>query len=454
MRRTVPFVVVVAAALAGLPGSAPRAEDAPAAPAADAPTVTPEQRDAALAKAFRYLDEQVWGLDEGGSPRKQYTVAIMGLASLLAGDRTGADAARLPPRKKEAERARDYLVRYAAEVAALYAKDDRKREKDKRRDREPAAAPGFPMGPSQYVWPLGVSGLFLAESAKRGQARKECTGALDDIVRVIEGAQQANGGWGHDDAQRPGLGLPPVKIPLPGRDAIDYPGTLLAASNCALTGLGLAHALRGDAARAKSLENARDYYRSSQNGDGAWPYDPSQRDGDTPSGGEGNDAIARALAASRGDALSVARTTGAIFALLAGGEDPKSAEVARALAIVDAHPEWAGEGHGSATMALQWAALLARARGPEAWSTFRRTWFPRVLAAQKDDGSFDCACAHASGATTCDTEPIGDLPGMDDWVRQARVYVTAIHALVLVLDRADLQAVPKMPDVPAETTPR
>ena len=45
---------------------------------------------------------------------------------------------------------------------------------------------------------------------------------------------------------------------------------------------------------------------------------------------------------------------------------------------------------------------------------------------------------------TCDTKA---LPGMSipGYVAEGRTYVTAIHALILLLDRASLKAVPKMP---------
>ena len=52
------------------------------------------------------------------------------------------------------------------------------------------------------------------------------------------------------------------------------------------------------------------------------------------------------------------------------------------------------EGYGSATMALQFGALLSRAQGDERWDAFRTIFFPRILAKQHEDGAFACVCLH------------------------------------------------------------
>ena len=95
-------------------------------------------------------------------------------------------------------------------------------------------------------------------------------------------------------------------------------------------------------------------------------------------------------------------------------------------------------------------------RGDETWSTFKGTFFQRIVAAQQADGSFDCICLAEGPGVTCDTKEMpgmSNMPGMDSWTEQARVYVTAIHALILLLDRSELESVPEMPGR-AEITPR
>ncbi len=423
--------------------------------------VTAEQRDAAIRRGFHFLDEEMWKLSEGGSPQKQYTIAVAGMASLLAQDRVGDDAGKLPSRKRELARARDYVVRYAGEVSALYERDaKKKRKKDKKRKSADSASglPGMPGGfgtPSQYVWPLGVGGLFLAESAKRGSGKRDAVAGLREIVTVLAGAQQDDGGWGHDDARRPGMGLPPIKIPKPGGGMLTYPDTLLAASNGALTSLALGESVAG-AKSGDAIERGRRFFAASQHDGGAWPYDPSQRVGaGSEAAGDLPPEIVERLG-SIASALDVARSGGAVFALLSAGATRTDATVARGLAVIDAHPEWAGEGHGSASLAFQWSALLAKARGPETWSIFKRHHFARIIEQQQKDGSFDCACRKATFGVTCDTESIGGgtLPGMGSWDKAARVYVTAIHTLILLLDRSDLESVPEMPGLAAEVTPR
>jgi hypothetical protein len=405
---------------------------------APATGVTPEERDAALAKAFRYLDDELWKMQAGGSPRKPYACAVAGWAYLIASAKAGK---KLPARTRQIERIRDELERYADEVARLYERDDKKRKKEER--RRPRGPPGMPdmMGirTAQYVWPLSMAAHFFAESAARGKKRSASKKVLRTIVRALEAAQQENGGWGHDDASREGMGLPPIRIPKPGGGSLTYPGTLLAASNCALSALGVAHRVLGTTKKAKSLARGRAYFEASQNGDGSFPYDPAQKH-DMDFGG--------AMAGG----IEVARTGGAIYALHCAGAPPGDPVVAKAIRSVDADLSLLHEGHGSACMALQLGALASRVRGDEAWARFRGTFFRRILDRQGEDGGFRCACKGGTMAVTCDTR---ELPGirMPGYVAQQRVYVTAIYALVLALDRDATRSVParKPKDAPVVT---
>lgn len=396
---------------------------------------TPEARDKAIAKAFRFLDANLWKLQDGGSPRRQYSLAVAGWAYLLAADKPKG-AKRLPARSKQIRRIRDELARYTERVAKLYDKDDKQRKKNR-----PAGPRGFAaMRTAQYSWPLPVIAHFFAEGLARGKARGEAKKALKAIVRVLEASQQTNGGWGHDDASRPGMGLPPIQIPKPGGGKLDYPGTLHVTSHLCLGALGLAHKALKTKRKTPSLDKGRAHFETSQNGDGTWPYDPSQKRG------------ANFTSAMAGG-IEVARTPGCVLALLLAGAPPDDPMVKRALAAIDKKPEYMSEGHGSATLALQWGALMSRARGAQAWKQFRGIFLPRILGHQQKNGGFTCVCKHATGAVTCDTRAIPGMPMAGLYVEANKTYVTAIHALILVLDRTESRITPEVPAPKGAVTP-
>lgn len=434
--------VIVGAAVGADAGAAQ--EGKPAAPSADA-AVTPEARDAAIKLAFAALDDRLWGMNEGGSPQKQYAIAVTAWASLLASDKEGG-AAKLPARAKELDRLKDYLVRYVETVAREYEKSDAAAAKAKKSGKAAPAEDADDQGlgaafgrPAQYVWPLSMAAHFFAESYARGKDKGTAKTALKQAIDVLEAAQQPDGGWGHDDATRPGMGLPPIKIPRPGGDDLTYPATLYAASNCALSGLGVARAKLG-LKESPAISKAFAHFADWQNGDGSFAYDKSQQ-----RKGSGTEA-------GGASALEVARTPGAFFALLCAGAPLSHPAVRAAAKAMDAHPEWWSEGHGSATLNLQFAALAARARGEAAWAHFRRLYFPRILAHQEESGLFTCIAEAKEFGVTNDTEPLGGMAGMGDWTEHQKVYVTAIHALILLLDRASTQAIPAMPPPAGPTT--
>ncbi len=455
MRKLAFGILVLLAAGGGRPvAPAPAGGKAGAGEAA----VTGRRRDAALARAYRYLDERLWKLPAAGSPRRQFSFAAAGLGYLLGAD--GKGGKRLPSRVKALARIHGELARYAERVADLY------RREAKRAARRPprgsragpdGVMPGMGLRTAQYVWPLGAAALFFAESSKRGFARGESRKALRAIVLALEACQQENGGWGHDDASRPGMGLPPIRIPKPWGGTTVYPGTLIAASNCALSGLGLAHAVLRTK-RAPALVRGRTYYRNSQNADGTFPYDPSQKlDGKLPGWkgpGPKRRPGGRGVPGGSFHALFVARTAGAAFALFCAGAKDRDPVALAALKAVDAAPGEVSEGHGSATLALMFGALLARARGDRAWSTFRRLFFARILDHQEPSGAFTCICRNGPGVT-CDTRPLPGVAGamMGDYVEQQKVYVTALHVLILALDRVPPRAVPAMPGPAGAITP-
>jgi len=404
---------------------------------AEEQAVQADARDAALAKAFRYLDEELWKLQDGGSPRRQYTMAVAGWAYLLAADKAEAGR-KLPGRKRQIDRIFKELVRYTERVERLYEKDDKRSRKKK----APPAPGGFgAMRTAQYVWPLSVAAHFFAESAARGKRKGEAKKALKAIAKVLAAAQQENGGWGHDDAARPGMGLPPIRIPKPGGGDHTYPATLLAASHCALSALGVAHRTL-KTKRAPALQAGREYFRLAQNGNGSFPYDPSQKHGGQ-------------VTAKMAGGIETARTAGAVFALFCAGAARDDPVAVAGLKAIDAQVELLSEGHGSATMALQFGALLSRGRGDRAWAAFREIFLPRILAHQEPSGAFTCVCQAKGMAVTCDTRELPGLPAVAaaDWIKGGKVYVTAIHALILLLDRTPARALPEMPDRAGPVTP-
>jgi hypothetical protein len=239
--------------------------------------------------------------------------------------------------------------------------------------------------------------------------------------------------------------VPAIPIPKPGggTETLNYPHTLLAASNCVASALGTAYRILGTKER-EAAAKAIAYYRECQSPTGIFPYDPSQKAPDMPAG----------FAAGPDMATERARTGGALLALRCLGVPADDETAKKAEAVVDAHLEDLSEGHGSAMMALQLGALVCRARGEASWEAFKAIYFPRILASQDEDGAFDCVCKGEAPGVTCDTNPpggIGNMPGYQDG---KKVYVTAIHCLILLLDRTQAKVVPDMPGPQGPVTPR
>ena len=410
------------------------------------PSVPPRQeeaidakaRDQALVNAFKYLDKKLWQLNENGSPQLQYSVAMAGWAYMLASDRS-QKAKKLPSRSREIKRIFDYLQRYVQKIEKEYANSAKAKKKPKR-VRPAGAGLGLAFGkPSQYVWPLSVAAHFFAEHLARGKRKGECQRALRSIARILADAQQDNGGWGHDDARRPNLGLPKIPIPKPGGGGnLVYPGTLLSATGCALSGLGVASVGRKRKTYAKPLANGRRHLQKAQNSSGTFPYDTSQRMARQPrGGGRGGMSVI--------DRIDTARTSSAVLAYLLAGGRPTDDVVKNGIAAIDKGFKELGEGHGSATLALQYGALLSKVRGAEVWKRFRDEYFPTILERQEKSGAFLCAARSNAFGVTNDTEPLPGGISPPGFVDQGKTYVTAIHCLILALDRAPAKSLPEVP---------
>lgn len=410
-----------------------RAEEDPAQP------VTPEQRDEHVKRALKPLDEDLAKRFASYEQQGVFSAAVAGWAFLLLEER-GAGTAALPARGKS-------LARIASQVGAYLEKVERFAAKEPK----PAAA-GAPADPlagmfsdgTQCNWPTAVAGLFLAEALQRGKLGKEAKAGCVRALRVLEATQQEDGGWGHDDARRGGVSGMDLGIPDPtGRHGkLNYPKTLLSTTNVCATALGaLRRALKKEA--GDSARKARAYYAAAQNGNGSFPYDPSQvMKGGGPGTGEPGAGGPGMGGPNPADELGAPLTAGALLALRSLGAPDSDPIVRAARAYVDAHPQGLSEGHGSATYGLLLSALEASSRSEAAWIAFRERFLRRLLEAQQKDGTSLCACRHGSFATTCDTDPLPGAPDMPGQAQDARMYVTALHALILALDRVPAKALP------------
>jgi len=184
----------------------------------------------------------------------------------------------------------------------------------------------------------------------------------------------------------------------------------------------------------KGLDRARGYFRDARLASGNFPYDPSQR--------------------SSGSSLSgVSRTGGALMAMHFLGFPDRHPDVRGSLGFLTEHLEYASEGHGSSMLNLAHCALALKALDRGVWARFRAEFFPRILAAQDEDGAFACVCEKKAFGTTCEKGLSGGLALLE----QGRTaYVTSLLTFVLLLDDAKLEVLRAKP-IPAPrraVTPR
>lgn len=382
------------------------------------------ERDEAIQGGLRYLDGHVFRLpDAAGTPRKPFTVAVHGLVHLLA----DGGGVRTDGRGRQVRKARAFLAAWVADV--------------QKRAADPAQ---LPEGPGQfrsdlliqYTWPLAMARVFFGELRARKRAAAQADRVLERIAPLLLEAQAAGGGWGHHRL-RPGA----ARTHVPG----GYPDTLLSSSFVVASSLGLVRPREGSLGE-EALARAATYFRRAQLPNGNQPYDPSQR-------------------AAHTDMTGVARAAGACFALWTLGVPWKDAAMRRSLDFVDDHFAYLSEGHGSSTLDLLYAALLQRARGARAWKRFEATFFRRILDAQDAEGAFACICQGKAFASTNDSHPFGGKgvsksAGSSSLLKGllqdgTGAYVTAVHTLILLLDRAPLRLLGgERPRAPAPVTPR
>jgi hypothetical protein len=412
--------------------------DEPAPPAAPEPApVTAEQRDEALKRALKTLDDDLAKHFSAYEQQGVFASAVAGWAFLLLEER-GEAAAPMPARSKSLARLAGHVDQYLQKVERFL---DRGGKPPVPGGEVPRDLEEMDLNDGmQCNWPAAAAGLFFAEALQRGKLRAEAKAACVRALKILEATQQEDGGWGHDDGRRGGIGGVTLPIPDPTgrRGRLDYPKTLLSTSNlCATAVAALRRALKKEG--GESVKKARAYYLAAQNSDGSYPYDPSQTCKEREGFGPSEMPIEAPL------------TAGALLAIrsLGAGDLPCAA---KALAFVEAQTANLSEGHGSASYGLMLSALEASQRGEAAWKTFRGHHLRRLLDAQGKSGTFACACKHGSFGTTCDTEPLPggvEFPGHDE---DSRMYVTALHTLILALDRTPSKALPP-PAKPAPAAP-
>jgi hypothetical protein len=374
--------------------------------------VEPEQRDAAIRKSIAWLDDHLLQLqDSAGTPRKPFTVATAGLVHLMAGKDglTRSRSAVLP-------RIREYLLAYIDRV--------------ERRTADDSALPARPGVFSsdheiQYTWALAQAGFFFAETYQRGQSRAESRKALVRITRLLEAAQQENGGWGH--GRTSGITTPPETLPngmrLPKLPAGGgYPNTLVAATSTAATTLGMIELALGRNT-VKGLDRARDYFRQARLSNGNFPYDPSQRSAHRSKNG-------------------VARTGGALLAMYFLGFPADDPVLVKSLSFVTKKLVYVSEGHGSATLNFSQSALALRLLDDRTWLDFKTEYFPRIIEKQSTEGDIACVCRKKAFGTTCDSKDYGFSAG---FMAGQQAYTTALNTFVLLLDTGRLEIIRKKP---------
>ena len=383
-----------------------------AAPAAK--PVADHERDEAILKGLRYLEAEVFGLpDVSGTPRKPFTVAATGLAFLWAGDRKTSRTGG----RKMIDRARRFLAAYVDEVAERSVDRSQLPQQNGQVSSDKLV---------QYTWPLAMNALFQTELHARGVKRASATGALKRIVPLLEACQAPNGGWGHGTVLS--AGSPRGDSVMDGLGT--YPDTLLASSNLVAAALASSHAVVAPA-KADVFDKARAYFRYAELSNGNFPYDPSQR------------------SAGR-DLTGVSRAAGAVFALHLLGIDWKDRGMRRALRYIDDNFAYLSEGHGSSTFNLLLAAFLQRARSEKDWKRFRTTFFRRILDKQGADGGCACICEGKAFASTNDSKPFGGKMAGNARLfgDSTKAYVTALHTLILLLDRTALKRLTGEPAPP------
>ena len=435
-RRLLPLIAV--SAVLALAAGTTLGKDAPKPPARPGSKAAAGARAVAIAKAMRRLDEDVATNERDmNEQHRVFTTAIAGLVFLLdpAGGKGAARADRI-------DACAETIGRYVegAEKAFERAGDSGK--------APPDAMSAFEW--SQTTWALSAAAVFYAELHARGSRKAQAAARLKTIADLLAKSQQPDGGWGHDREGRPRI--PELDIPMPGGGTrkMQYPATILSASNWAAFACGLARPVAGrwlDGSGSSVVAKAKEYYKASACIDGTYPYDPSQK----------------GVAMGGGDVTAAARTAGSYAALRALGLAARDPALKRTADYLGKHVEDLPEGHGSAPHGVFFGAIACVWLGPEARAAFEKQVVPRILAGQDPEtGALDCVCRHQFG-TSCESFKNGEnvsmsmMGGGAAWKTWVRAYANALNLFAVLCEKGKLKLLDGLPAdagrAPSDTTP-
>jgi hypothetical protein len=310
-------------------------------------------------------------------PRTVVTASFCGLALLASGD-------------KRYQAAIDRAANY---VAANLVQDNRLTETPPNMDRS--------------NWNVAIGGLFLCEyaaalketrpNAKNARLQQALDKLADEAVRRMEDS----GGWGHTPRLTNELGYVELEV----------------MSNWMLAMLGAAERLGAKQAPPEKVQLALHFVEDScKDGDGGVGYSP--REGQKGFGDPG-------------------RTGGALFAFAMVGQEGHPL-YPRMAAYWRKSRDESADGHGSIALGLLGSALGARQLGGGDWDGFAAKFFPPILAAANEDGSFKHLTSVVPRAANGSDETLGVA------------YNTGIYALLLQLGTAHLKLVgQKLPPLTA-----
>ncbi|MEM7202206.1 MAG: DUF6288 domain-containing protein [Planctomycetota bacterium] len=236
------------------------------------------------------------------------------------------------------------------------------------------------------TWLLGSASFYLAECTLRDESVHP---SWDRLVARLGELRNSEGGWAHGNME----GL------VPG-----YPSTVMAATNWALSSLGLARAL-GAEVPAEFIDGGVALLEATQSSTGAFPY-----------GGRPYRI-----------GMEAGRTGGAVIALAAVDRADTDA-FRRATMYLYRNMARVPEGHASPAMHVMNGALAAYALGDAAWQRYEQEVVARLLAAQRDDGTFEDLLGERSPDS---------MRLMGDAV-SSHAYVTSLYAAALHVPKTRL----------------
>ncbi|MFH1421883.1 MAG: DUF6288 domain-containing protein [Planctomycetota bacterium] len=233
-------------------------------------------------------------------------------------------------------------------------------------------------------WELAISGMFLAE-VYAANKNNNVRNTLQDMVNQLVIHMEATGGWGHQ----------------PGKDLNREYRELEVVSNFAVAVFGMSKKL-GLKIPDKKLAESINYIEKcySRGGicyDHMTKFDPR-----------------------------VGRTAGAVFAFAMAKQ--KNHKIYQPMCdFVKANMKDVSRGHQSPAVSFFFSAVGALQIGQETWDDYVQKWFPKIIAAQNADGSFNAIP---------NPDPSDAMGWNDGWNPRLP---TAVYTLILLLDHGNLK---------------